>query len=140
MTTTEHTPITRHRIPGRAIRWTIGSLAVVVVVSVIAGVVAALFGGSLTDLGSGAGGLYGIPSLLTTAIALLVAMPVAVLTARRADRVAGRLRLMPVREFEVHKSRRPGHRLGEEGCTLIGGPSRPAAFGSAPASHNPGTP
>ncbi len=93
MSTTEHSPITNHQVPRRALRWTIGSFAAVIVVSVTAGLVAALLGGSFTDLGSGAGGLYGIPSLLTTAIAVFVAMPVAVLIARQTNRSPGWLRL-----------------------------------------------
>lgn len=64
-----------------------------IVVSVVGGLVAALFGGSFTDLGSGAGGLYGIPLLLTTAIAVFVAIPVAVLVARQANRSPGWFRL-----------------------------------------------
>ena len=61
-------------------------------VSLIGGVAAALIGGSLTDLGSGAGGLFGIPSILTTLIALFVAIPAAVAISRQTRLSPGRLR------------------------------------------------
>ena len=69
MTAIDHTQATNRQDTSRALRWTVGSFTAVIGVSVVAGVAAALFGGSLTDLGSGAGGLYGIPALLTTATA-----------------------------------------------------------------------
>ena len=56
---------------------------VIIGVAVVGGVVAALLGGAFTDLGEGAGGLWGMPSLVTTMVAL-VAIPVAVVAARRA--------------------------------------------------------
>lgn len=77
MTTTDHTALLASAPRSRGVRWTITLFAVVIVVSLIAGIAAALFGGSLTDLGKGAGGLYGLPSLLTTVIALF-AIPVSV--------------------------------------------------------------
>lgn len=76
----------------RGVRWTITLFGVVIVVSLAAGLAAALFGGSLTDLGEGAGGLNGVPALLTTLIALLVAIPAAVLLAREARSSPGWLR------------------------------------------------
>ncbi|HEX9683209.1 MAG TPA: hypothetical protein VGA13_09010 [Acidimicrobiales bacterium] len=66
----------------RALTWTIRSLVLVVSFSFVAGVVAALVGGSLSDLGEGAGGLFGVPSLLTTLIAVFLALPAAVTVAR----------------------------------------------------------
>ncbi len=92
MTAIDHTQATNRQDTSRALRWTVGSFTAVIGVSVVAGVAAALFGGSLTDLGSGAGGLYGIPSLLTTATAF-AAVPTAIVMARRADRSPGWLRI-----------------------------------------------
>ena len=68
------------------------SFAAVIIVSLIGGIAAALVGGSLSDLGSGAGGLFGIPSILTTLIALLMAIPAAVAVSRQALRSPGWLR------------------------------------------------
>lgn len=79
-----------HRSAG--LRWTVRSLTVVIAVSLIGGIAAAALGGSFTELGSGAGGLYGIPSLLTTLIALFVAVPASVGIARQARRSPGWLR------------------------------------------------
>jgi hypothetical protein len=88
-TTSTPTPVVA---PPRSLRWTIRSLSVVIVVSLVGGIAAALVGGSLTELGSGAGGLFGIPSILTTAIALFVAIPAAVAISRRALHFPGWLR------------------------------------------------
>lgn len=82
----------RSRPNSRSLRWTIGSLVIVVAASLTGGIAAAIAGGSLTDLGSGAGGLFGIPSILTTLIALLVATPVAAVVARDARHSTGWLR------------------------------------------------
>ncbi len=76
----------------RSLRWTITSLTIVIVVSLIGGTAAAAFGGSFTDLGDGAGGLFGIPAPLTLLIALFIAVPAAVVTARRARRASGWLK------------------------------------------------
>lgn len=76
----------------RSLRLTIQSLTAVVIVSLVGGIAAAVVGGSLTNLGSGAGGLFGIPSILTTLIALFVAIPAAVGTARHARHSPGRPR------------------------------------------------
>jgi hypothetical protein len=76
----------------RAVRWTLRPLTVVIAVSLVGGIVAAMLGGSLDELGSGAGGLYGVPSILTTLIALFVAIPAAVVVARQAHRSPGWLR------------------------------------------------
>lgn len=67
----------------RSLRWTTRSLVIVVSVSVAAGAAAAIIGGPLTVLGSGAGGLLGIPAILTTLIALLLAIPAGIGIARR---------------------------------------------------------
>ncbi len=75
MTTTDHTTATASRLGQRSLRWTIRSFTVVIVISLLGGITAALAGGSLTRLGEGAGGLYGFPSLATTLIALFVAIP-----------------------------------------------------------------
>lgn len=54
------------------------TVTVVVVVSAVAGAVAAAFGGSLTELGSGFGGLWGAPALLLTFIALVLGIAASV--------------------------------------------------------------
>ncbi|MDG2026236.1 MAG: hypothetical protein P8J50_03945 [Acidimicrobiales bacterium] len=59
--------------------WLIGA---VVVVSLVGGVAAALVGRGLVDPGSGAGGLFGMPSTLLTLIALVLGVPAAVMVAR----------------------------------------------------------
>ncbi len=84
MTTTDDTSVTTGRSPSRGVRWTIRSFTVVIAISLVGGIAAAAVGGSLTDLGSGAGGLYAVPALLTTLIALFVAIPAAVAVARQA--------------------------------------------------------
>ncbi len=76
----------------RGLRWVIRSLTVIIAVSLAGGIAAALAGGPLSDLGSGAGGLFGIPSLLTTLIALFVAIPTATVVARQARHSPGWLR------------------------------------------------
>ncbi|MFZ9042097.1 MAG: hypothetical protein ACO225_10510 [Ilumatobacteraceae bacterium] len=72
-------------------RLTSESLAVVVSVSVVMGLAAALVGGPLTGLGSGFGGLYGLPAMIMLLIAVGIAIPAAVVTARRAGRLHRRL-------------------------------------------------
>jgi hypothetical protein len=97
--TNRNDPITTspaHRGAGaqssRSLRWTVWSLVVVITVSVAAGVAAAIVGGALNELGSGAGGLFGIPSMLTTLIALALATPAAISIARQTPRSPGWLR------------------------------------------------
>lgn len=75
------------------VRWTIRTLIAVIAVSVVAGVAAALIGGSLTGLGSGYGGLDGYPSLLTALIAVFLALPAAVMAARQVRGSARWLRV-----------------------------------------------
>lgn len=76
----------------RSLGWTIRSFVAVIAVSLFGGIAAALVGRSLTDLGSGAGGLFGLPSILTTLIALFLAIPAAITVARRARHSPGWLR------------------------------------------------
>lgn len=83
---------TRRQDDTRILQWTTRSMTVVVVVSLIGGIAAAVGGGSLTNLGSGAGGLFGIPSILTTLIAVFVAIPAAVGMVRQTRRAPGWLR------------------------------------------------
>lgn len=83
---------TYHEDRSRSLRWTTRSLKVVIVVSLIGGITAAVVGGSLSKLGSGAGGLFGIPSILTTLIALFLAIPAAVGMVRQTRRSSGWLR------------------------------------------------
>lgn len=80
----------------RTVRWTVRSFTVVIVVSLIAGIAAAIVGGSLTDLGSGYGGLFGIPSILAAAIALFLAMPAALALTRKPERSRKRLQTVIV--------------------------------------------
>lgn len=86
---TAATPSSR---PSRAVRLTVNAFSVVIGISLLLGLVAAAAGGSLSDLGEGVGGLYGVPSLLTTVIAVFVALPAAVAMGRRAQRAPGWLR------------------------------------------------
>ena len=65
------------------LRWLVRLLFVVIGVSVVAGIAAAAFGGAFANLGSGFGGLYGVPALLLTLLALGVGMPAGVVVARR---------------------------------------------------------
>jgi hypothetical protein len=65
------------------VRWLVLSLFVVIGVSVVAGIAAAAFGGALTGLGSGFGGLYGVPALALTLLAVGVGIPAGVVVARR---------------------------------------------------------
>lgn len=76
----------------RWLRWTVRSFTTVIGVSLTAGIAAATVGGPLTDLGSGAGGLFGIPTILTTAIALFLAIPAGVIASRGARRSPGWLK------------------------------------------------
>jgi len=76
----------------RGLRFTTRSMTAVIVVSLIGGLAAAVLGGSLSELGSGAGGLFGIPSLLTTLIALFLAVPTAIGMALQARHSTGWLR------------------------------------------------
>lgn len=80
----------------RTLGWTTRSLTVVIVVSLVGGVAAAVLGGGLTELGSGAGGLFGLPSILTTLIALFLAVPAAVGMARPSRRAPGWVRAAAV--------------------------------------------
>lgn len=72
----------------RLLLWLLGS---VIVVSLVSGAAAALVGGGLTDLGDGAGGLLGVPSLFLTLVALVVGVPAAVIVARLVRPGDGRL-------------------------------------------------
>lgn len=66
----------------RTLRLLMWLLGIVIVVSVVGGIAAALLGRGLTDLGDGAGGLFGVPSLLLTLVALVLGLPAAVIVAR----------------------------------------------------------
>lgn len=58
-----------------------------------AGIGAAALGGSLTDLGSGYGGLWGVPDLLLTFVALILGVAAAIKMNRALRPGVGRLRL-----------------------------------------------
>lgn len=92
MTTTKRKRETASESATRWVHWTLVSISVVVSISLAGGVAAAVFGGSLTGLGDGAGGLYGLPSLATTVIALFIAVPAAVALARQSRGSPGWLR------------------------------------------------
>jgi hypothetical protein len=77
----------------RVIDWMMWAVTLIIAISVVAGIAAAAVGGSWSDLGEGYGGLYGLPSVLLTALALLVGIPAAVLIARRLGPESGRLRI-----------------------------------------------
>lgn len=64
------------------LRWMLRTIAIIVVVSGVAGIFAVAVGGFMNELGSGPGGLYGIPSLLLTLVALGVGTPAAISTGR----------------------------------------------------------
>ena len=57
-------------------------LGIIIVVSVVGGLADALIGRGFTDLGDGAGGLFGVPSLLLTLVALVLGLPAAAIVAR----------------------------------------------------------
>ena len=61
----------------RVVRWMVRAMTVIVVVSLAAGLLAAAIGGSLEELGSGPGGLYGLPNALLTLLVLVATVPVA---------------------------------------------------------------
>ena len=71
------------RVDPHLLRWLVRLLFVVIGVSVVAGIAAAAIGGSFANLGSGFGGLYGVPALLLTLLALGVGIPAGVVVARR---------------------------------------------------------
>lgn len=75
------------------IDWMMRALTLIIAISVVAGIAAAAVGGSLSDLGSGYGGLYGLPAMLLTALALLLGIPAAVIIGRRLGPESGRLRI-----------------------------------------------
>ena len=71
------------RVDPHLLRWLVRLLFVVIGVSVVAGIAAAAFGGGFANLGSGFGGLYGVPALLLTLLALGVGIPAGIAVARR---------------------------------------------------------
>jgi len=64
----------------------------IVAVSTLGGLVAALVGGEATKLGNGFGGLFGVPALLLTFVALTLGTAGALATARRIRPSNGRAR------------------------------------------------
>ncbi len=69
------------------------SITLVVVVAVVAGIGAAALGGSLADLGSGYGGLWGLPALLLTLIALVLGVAAVIKIGFELSPESGRLRI-----------------------------------------------
>ncbi len=66
----------------RIVQWAIWITAIVVAVSFVGGLAAAAFGGPFTGLGSGAGGLYAVPSLVLSLAAVAVGVPAGIIVAR----------------------------------------------------------
>ncbi len=64
------------------VTWTIRLMGLVIGLSLIGGIAATVAGGTLTSLGEGFGGLYGVPSLLLT-IAFLLAIPITIALIRK---------------------------------------------------------
>ncbi|MGI9597566.1 MAG: hypothetical protein ACR2QK_15485 [Acidimicrobiales bacterium] len=64
-----------------------------VALSLIAGIAAAALGGSVTKLGNGYGGLWGLPALLLTIVALVLGVAAAIAIARTVPPEARRFRL-----------------------------------------------
>lgn len=77
----------------RIVRLMMATITVVIAVSVVAGIGAAAIGGSLTDLGSGYGGLWGVPALLLTFVALILGAVAAIKTGRALGPDLRRLRI-----------------------------------------------
>lgn len=76
--------------------WMMRALTLIIAISVVAGIAAAAVGGSSSNLGRGYGGLYGLPAMLLTALALLVVIPAVVIVGRRLGPESGRLRIAVV--------------------------------------------
>ena len=66
----------------RTLLWMVRLLTIIIGASLAGGIAAAVSGGGLTDLGDGAGGGFGLPSLLLTVVALVLGLPAAVIAAR----------------------------------------------------------
>ncbi len=75
------------------IDWMTRALTLIITISVVGGIAAAAVGGSLTDLGSGYGGLYGVPDISLSAVALFMGIPAAVIIRRRLGPETGRMRI-----------------------------------------------
>ncbi len=73
------------------IGWMLRTLTLLIGVAAVAGIAAATLGGSWSDLGSGYGGLYGLPAMLLTVLALMV-IPASIVVARRLGPDSRRLR------------------------------------------------
>lgn len=67
----------------RIVRWAIWIATSVVAVSFIGGVAAAVLGGPFAQLGSGAGGLYAVPSLVLDLVAVVIGVPAGIIVARQ---------------------------------------------------------
>lgn len=76
----------------RVVRWVELALWGIIGSSAVAGLAAAAVGGSLTDLGSGFGGLYGIPALLLVLVALALGVPAGIAASRSIRMKPGWLR------------------------------------------------
>lgn len=86
-------PMGEQRELPRIVGFMTATIIVVIAVSVVAGVGAAVVGGSLTDLGSGYGGLWGVPAVLLTFVALILGIAAAIKTGRAPGPEVRRLRL-----------------------------------------------
>lgn len=66
----------------RIVRLAVWIVTVMVAISFVGGVAAAVLGGSFTDLGSGAGGLYAVPALVLDLTAVVIGIPASIIVAR----------------------------------------------------------
>ena len=69
------------------------AVVLVLAIAVVGGGVAALFGGSLSDLGEGYGGLWGAPATVLTLVALVLGTFTAIKISRDLGPGSGRLRI-----------------------------------------------
>lgn len=81
----------QRELPGTVRLMTV-TLTIVIAVGVVAGMAAVAIGGSLTNLGSGYGGLWGVPALLLTFVALILGVAAAIAMARGLGPEERRLR------------------------------------------------
>lgn len=80
----------------RIVRSALWVAAAIIAVSLITGVAAAVVGGPLTTLGSGAGGLYAVPALLLDVVAITLGLPASIVVARRLRREGSWIRAAAV--------------------------------------------
>lgn len=77
----------------RVLRVMLVVVGLLVVIALVGGVAAALFGGSLSELGEGYGGLWGWPATILPLIALVLGVTAAIKISRDLGPGSGRLRI-----------------------------------------------